>query len=108
MALNERNERKGRMIDIRKYMSNIPIYVKNSIKQTLGVHGGKLFNMLPAEIRGHHGSLETFKSTLNEFLERIPDQPQGIGLHQACLYKESCKNLNFLLDWIPYLGIRDR
>ena len=46
------------MIDIKKYKYDIPEYVKTLFEQTLAAHGGKLFNMLPEDLRGFDGSLD--------------------------------------------------
>ena len=44
-------------------------------ENSLVVYGQKLFNHIPKDIRGHHGSLESFKGKLDRFLKTIPDQP---------------------------------
>merc|ERR1712208_184926 len=75
------NHRRGRMIHIKKYRSNSTTQAKNSIDQSLGVHGGGLFNLLPVDIRNFEGSTDQFKTLLDNFLMNIPDKPQCEGLH---------------------------
>ena len=35
----------------------------------------KLFNCLPAETRGHNGSLDTYMKKVDKFLSSLPDKP---------------------------------
>ena len=102
------NHRRGRMIHIKKYRSNSTTQAKNLIDQSLGVHGGGLFNLLPVDIRNFEGSTDNFKMRLDEFLNNIPDKPQCEGLHPDPINSRTCKNSNTLMDWVPYLNIRDR
>ena len=77
--------------------------------QSLGVHGGKLFNMLPANLRNFaEPDIEGFKCELDKFLEIIPDCPCTQYLHPAPISPITGKNSNCLLDWIPYLKINNR
>ena len=102
------NERRGLMVDIRNYRSEVPEYVKTLYEQTLAIHGGRMFNLLPEEVRCFNGSVDGFKHLLDKFLSNVPDQPQDIGLNPAPVCKETCRNSNSILDWVPYLGIRNR
>ena len=65
----ESNERRGLMIQLRNYKSNTPAVAINMIEQSLAVNGGKLFNMIPDSIRGYVGSIDEFKSKLDEYLQ---------------------------------------
>ena len=76
--------------------------------QSLIVHGGKIFNLLPYEIRNWSGSKELFKLKLDTFLARIPDQPASPGLIPAPVNSITCKNSNALYDWIFHLKLTDR
>ena len=96
------------MVKIKNYKSNITAQAKNLIDQSLGVHGGGLFNLLPVDIRNFEGSTDAFKMKLDEFLKNIPDKPQCEGLHPDPINNTTCKNSNSLMDWVPYLSIRDR
>ena len=102
------NERRGLMIHIRKYKSDTPAVAINMIEQSLAVNGGKLFNMMPDSIRGYVGSIDGFKILLDEYLCKIPDQPLCAELYPEPICKETCKNSNSLLDWVPFLRIRER
>ena len=96
------------MVNIRKYRSNTTNQAKNLIDQNLGVHGGGLFNLLPVDIRNFDGSTDDFKIRLDDFLKNILDKPQCEGLHPDPINSVTCKNSNSLMDWVPYLSIRDR
>ena len=96
------------MINIRTYRSDAPAHAKNLIDQSLGVHGGNLFNLLPVEIRNFEGPMDQFKALLDNFLMNIPDKPQCEGLHPDPINKVNCKNSNSLIDWVHYLNLRDR
>ena len=50
---------------------------------SFGVSGPRLFNSLPAELRGHTGEVESFKRKLDKFLSTIPDCPPLPGYHLA-------------------------
>ena len=67
-------------------------------EQTLQVHGAKLFNKWPWEIRNmSKGKIETFKEKLDIFLNGIPDlvpTPCNLAIGKA---------LNSLIEWIPHL-----
>ena len=47
------------------------------------VHGPKLFNELPVEIREFQGSLVTFKSKLDVWLKTVPDKPHLPQYYQS-------------------------
>ena len=102
------NSRRGRMIVIRSYKATTPSQAKNLIDQSLGVHGGRLFNLLPSYIRNFEGSTDEFKTQLDEFLTNVPDMPLCDGLYPVPVCKNTCRNSNSLIDWIPYLNLRER
>ena len=102
------NPRRGRMVDIRTYKSNAPSQAKNLIDQSLGVHGGRLFNLLPIDLRNFEGTTDQFKTHLDDFLCDIPDKPQCDGLHPDPINSLNCKNSNSLIDWVPFLNMRNR
>ena len=104
----DENCRRGEMVTITPHKSNTPVLAKNMIDQSLAVHGGRLFNLLPEKLRSYIGIVEGFKTQLDEFLMNIPDQPICKDIYPEPISKESCKNSNLLLDWIPHLNIRER
>ena len=102
------NSRRGRMISIPKVNSKIPASAISLREQSLSVHGGKLYNLLPRHIRDFEGSRENFKILLDEFLQSIPDQPLCEGLYPAPISSSTNRNSNSIIDWVIYLNMRDR
>ena len=65
----------------------IPNLNKKSIReQSFHVHGGKLFNSIPKNIRNMAGNnVDEFKEKLDLFLQSIPDEPKVEGyVPSAC------------------------
>ena len=80
-------------------------YVKTLREQTLQVHGCKLFNKMPAEIRNLKAcSVDEFKIKLDQFLTTIPDQPVIGNLVPVTCDPITMKPSNSILDWAPTLG----
>ena len=75
------NSRRGRMVSIRSYKVSTPTQAKNLIDQSLGVHGGCLFNLLPFEIRNFEGTTDKFETQLDNILKNVPDKPLCDGLY---------------------------
>ena len=65
------NTRRGILIDIPILNSYVPDSIKTIRDQSLTVHGGRMFNLLPAELRNFAGKQEMFKKLLDEFLGRF-------------------------------------
>ena len=69
--------------------------VKRARESSLGAKGAKMFNLLPSSIRNINSvNVDVFKTALDEFLSKVPDQPTVAGLGRAA---ES----NCLLHQIP-------
>ena len=68
--------------------------------QSLVVHGGNIFNLLPVSLRDWSGTKESFKEKLDLFLTDIPDLPLTPGLTPDPINRLSCKNSNSLFNWI--------
>ena len=96
------------MIEIPILNSKVPEYVKTLRDQSLTVHGGRLFNCLPYEIRGWTGSKETFKTMLDNFLSDIPDNPVSPGLIPTPVCRTNCRNSNSILAWARFLNTGGR
>ena len=96
------------MIKISKVNSKIPKSALTLRDQSLSVHGGKLYNLLPREIRDFYGPKDGFKVLLDSFLKDIPDQPLCTELYPAPISSSNNRNSNSLIDWIKYLNMRDR
>ena len=78
------SDRRGRMVVIPQYVRQAPARVRNAREASLGVKGGKIFNLLPAWIRTIDGaSVDRFKSELDKFLGGVPDQPTVPGRGRA-------------------------
>ena len=78
--------------------------VKTLREQTLQVHGTKLFNKLPWEIRNMTKcTIETFKEKLDTFLNEIPDQAVVADLVPTPCNLATGKASNSLMEWIPHL-----
>ena len=86
--------------------------------QSLNIHGGKLFNSLPPNIRSFNGltdpdvSITTringFKSLLDKFLEIIPDCPLTQDLYPDPINPITGRNSNCIIDWVRHLRINTR
>ena len=99
---------KGRILSIpRNNYKNTPLAIRMR-DQSLIVHGGRIFNILPSALRNFSGSKDTFKTKLDLFLTKIPDQPACPGLTPAPMDPISCDNSNSLYEWIRYLKLSDR
>ena len=57
----------------------LPIY-KNNRHSSIRIHGAKLFNIMPKELRNAKDcSVDFFKMKVDKFLQSIPDEPQIPG-----------------------------
>ena len=72
-----------------------PSRVRKAREQSLGVHGARLFNLLPKNLLNEDSrDFPLFKNHLDIFLATIPDQPTTPGLVRAAV-------TNSLLDQVP-------
>jgi len=101
------NSRRGRMVNPRSKSCHAE-KTKSMRDQTLGIHGGKMFNLLPVEIRNFTGPKEEFKIILDNFPQLIPDEPFAPGLTPSPVSRVTCKNSNSIIDWVYHLDIVDR
>jgi hypothetical protein len=89
------SDRRGRLAIPKNIPRSAPTKVKQARERTLAVHGERIFNLLPVNLRNENsGDFALFKNHLDIFLSRIPDQPTTPGLARAA---ES----NSLLDQVP-------
>ena len=89
------NSRRGRMAVPNVIPSAAPANVRKARERSLGVHGARLFNLLPPNLRNENlGDFALFKNNLDIFLSSIPDQPTTPGLVRAAAS-------NSLLDQVP-------
>ena len=101
-------ERRGTNIKIPKTNYKHSALAKKMRNQSLVVHGGKIFNLLPSDLRNCDYPLEQFKAKLDLFLEQIPDHPASPGLTPVPIDQVLNKHSNSLYDWIKYLKLTDR
>jgi len=79
---------------------NCPAAIQRIRDQSLAVHGARLFNCLPKELRNvRNCGIEDFKSKLDGFLYLIPDEPQILG-YTANRRAES----NSIIDMLHHKG----
>ena len=72
--------RRGRECIIRAVNRRAPNHVQKLTDASLPVHGQRLFNTLPPEIRNLTGcTTDSFKRRLDKYLSTIPDEPQIPG-----------------------------
>ena len=66
----------GRLVEMGSYPTKAAAAVRKAKEASLAVHGAKLFNLLPRDIRDiTTGTVEQFKAQLDSWLENVPDQP---------------------------------
>ena len=64
------------------------------------VRGPEIFNALPEDLRNFEGSMESFKSRLDSFLELVEDSPR---IDNSCLVDNSLDKR--IKEWTWKLGI---
>ena len=75
MAIGTRqNDRRGLTCIIPRYVST-PGRIQTLKEGSFMVHGPRLFNEIPRDLREFEGSPETFKAKLDVFLKTVPDKP---------------------------------
>ena len=93
------NDRRGRLVIPHSVSKTAPSRVRQARERSLGVHGAKLFNLLPKQLRNENsGDFALFKNHLDIFLSSVPDQPTTPGLVRAA-------RTNSLLDQVPLCDI---
>ena len=92
------SDRRGRLAVPKNIPHSAPARVRQARERSLGVHGARIFNLLPQNLRNENsGDFELFKNNLDIFLASIPDQPTTQGLGRAALS-------NSLLDQVPLVA----
>ena len=93
------SDRRGRLATPNNIPQNAPSMVKRARERSLGVHGARLFNILPKHLRNENSKdFPLFKNHLDLFLALVPDQPTTTGLSRAAA-------TNSLLDQVQLLDI---
>ena len=89
------SERRGRLTIPNTIVRDAPAKVRQARERTLGVHGARLFNILPRQLINENSEdFPLFKNRLDIFLSIVPDQPTTSGLSRAA-------DSNSLLDQVP-------
>ena len=78
------NPKRGRLIEVPPSNYRARANVKNSIKRSIMVHGARLFNKMPAELR-EVVTLKRFKRELDRFLLSVPDKPSLPHYYQLAI-----------------------
>ena len=82
----QHSERRGLVVTVPAMAMHSPPAVRKAREASLQVKGARLFNLVPKEIRNMSGiSVDNFKSGLDAWLTRIPDQPTVPGRQRAAL-----------------------
>ena len=91
------SDRRGRLAIPTNIPRSAPTKVSQARERSLGVHGPRLFNLLPRHLRNENsGDFALFKNHLDIFLSTVPDQPTTPGLGRAAVS-------NSLLEQIPLI-----
>ena len=93
------NQRRGRSCVPPPLSSSAPERIRNIRFASLPHKGPRLFNSLPPEVRNLKGvAVEVFKSSLDRYLQNIPDQPL---IPNYTRYRQ-CDS-NSIIDWAKIL-----
>ena len=93
------SDRRVRLATPNSIPQNTPAMVKKARERSLGVHGARLFNLLPKHLRNENSKdFPLFKNHLDLFLAPVPDQPTVTGLTRAAA-------TNSLLDQVQLMDI---
>jgi hypothetical protein len=68
---------------------------KSSYDNSFAVRAGKLWNLLPKEVK-MMSELESFKVSLGAFMDKVPDTPPTPGF--------TAVNSNSMIDWSSQRG----
>ena len=96
------NTRSGKCLKIPSLFGKCKKY-KTLQKRSLKIEGAKIFNSIPEEIRLFTGKLDLFKSKLDTYLEKLPDQPQTESLTPEAMTIYRIPS-NSIIDWARKLS----
>ena len=95
------NDRRGRLCRIPQLNLHSRTSVQSLREASFQVHGPRLFNKLPKNIRNlTNCSVDDFKSKLDQFLENIPDEPRVSNLVPTASSQVTARASNSLLEQI--------
>ena len=90
------HQRRGRECQLPKVKSTAPVRIQTIRRSSFAVNGPRIFNSLPQHIRDiTNCDLNLFKSQLDRFLRKLPDQPliPGYTAYRQC-------ETNSVIDWL--------
>ena len=90
LEFKNEGSRRGRECVVANIVADSPLLVRKARENSLAVKGARMFNLLPADIRNiSSDKVQNFKSKLDKFLSKIPDQPysatEGRAAETNCL-----------------------
>ena len=89
------NRRRGRLCSVPQVCTTAPHTLQTIRFNSMGVHGPRLFNSLPVNIRNMaECPVDTFKAALDKHLDTVPDEPRVPRLVKYCQ-----KSSNSLLEY---------
>ena len=95
------NNRRGRLCEINPIKKNCSQKIKTLRENSFQIVGPHLFNCLPSKIRNTTKcSIDDFKSSLDQFLAKIPDEPKLPGYTPAACDQYSGQPSNSLVDQV--------
>ena len=78
------NPRRGVLANISAINQLAPAAIRRAKETSLAVRGATIFNLLPRELRNiSSNKVQCFKTKLDKFLAKIPDQPTIQGRQRA-------------------------
>jgi hypothetical protein len=99
---SDSDSRRGRTLAIPPLTGTVMV-IRSLKEAAFQTEGPRLFNSLPRDLRNISGSLLTFKSHLDSYLETVPDQPATPGLVPGA-QKLSGAPSNSVRDWARKIG----
>ena len=100
------DEHRGRLVIPHRVNWNASAPIRRAKEATLAVKGANIFNLLQKDIRNLNFNISNcdkvleFKTKLDLYLSKVPDQPTISGLNRAA-------ETNSLLHQIPLFNIND-
>ena len=93
------NPRRGRLVETTQIARDAPAWIKQAKTNSFKHKAAQIWNLLPQQIRNTTNvSVDTFKSKLDKYLQKIDDQPRIPSMTSQCLTTSNC-----LVSMIPIL-----
>ena len=75
--------RRGRLCEVPPLNNRAPVYVQTLKESSFSVHGLRLYNCLPRDLRDRVWAMDGFKRGLDGSLATIPDKPSLLHYYQG-------------------------